>query len=430
MRGKIIAGPRGRNAFGIFVIPERPGNSPPFFAPRKLLNHDMKILQVIHSVDPQAGGTTEALKQLSAALVRLGIGVEVASLDPPDAPWVRDFPLPLAALGPGRGGYGYTGRALPWLVRHEAEYDFVVVNGLWQYSSFAAWRASRRTGVRYVVFPHGMLDPWFKRHYPLKHLKKWCYWPWGEYRVLRDAAAVFFTAEEERLEARKSFWLYHCREEIAGFGIEPPPTDEAAPRHLFLEKYPALAGRRLLLFLGRLHEKKGCDLLLHAFHDLLERGPKNSPAPHLVIAGPTDGAYAAAMRELAAKLGLDEQHVTWTGMLAGDLKWSAFRAADFFVLPSHQENFGVSVVEALACRCPVLISDKVNIWREVVGDRAGLADSDDLAGTRRLLERWLDLGDGEREAFRNAALGCFQQRFQIAEMAANFAARLERLRAS
>jgi glycosyltransferase involved in cell wall biosynthesis len=382
----------------------------------------MKILQVIHSLDPQAGGTTEALKQLSLELVRQGVGVDVLSLDPPGAPWLRDFPLPVTALGTGpkkRGGYGFTPRALPWLLEHGRDYDFIVVNGLWQYGGFAVWRATRRLGVPYAVFPHGMLDPWFKRFYPLKHLKKWCYWPWGEYRVLRDAAAVLFTSEEERLDARQSFWLYRCREEVSGFGIESPP--EIGPE-LFLRNFPALVGRRLLLFLGRLHEKKGCDLLLRAFREVTSAMEK---PPHLIMAGPSDHAYAAAMRDLAAQLGLDDRHITWTGMITGDLKWSAFRAADFFVLPSHQENFGVSAVEALACRCPVLLSNKVNIAREVAEDGAGLVETDDLPGTRRLLERWLDLDVAGRARYRDAARPCFEGRFRIAQMATRLIALLE-----
>jgi glycosyltransferase involved in cell wall biosynthesis len=268
-----------------------------------------------------------------------------------------------------------------------------------------------------------MLDPWFKRYYPMKHLKKWCYWPWGEYRVLRDAAAVLFTSEEERLDARQSFWLYRCREEVAGFGIESPP--EIGP-DLFLQKFPALAGRRLLLFLGRLHEKKGCDLLLRAFHEVAA-GATADKQPHLVIAGPADHTYAGAIRDLAAQLGLDDRHVTWTGMVTGDLKWSAFRAADFFVLSSHQENFGVAAVEALACGCPVLLSNKVNIAREVAEDGAGLVENDDLPGTRRLLERWLDLGPADCIQYRNAARSCFEHRFRISQMAARFTALLEKL---
>jgi glycosyltransferase involved in cell wall biosynthesis len=118
------------------------------------------------------------------------------------------------------------------------------------------------------------------------------------------------------------------------------------------------------------------------------------------------------MQELAAQLGL-ANHVTWTGMIQGDLKWGAFRTAEAFILPSHQENFGISVVEALACSLPVLISNQVNIWREIVMDRAGLTEKDNLEGTRRLLTGWSTLSPAERLAFPQRARNCFETRFQV-----------------
>jgi len=377
------------------------------------LRLNVKILHVIHSVNPQGGGTAEGVRQLSAALLQEGASVDVLTLDAPDAPWIRDFPLPLFALGPGRFGYGYSPRVVPWLVQHGGAYDMILVNGLWQFGGLAVWLASRKTSLRYAVFPHGMLDPWFKRRYPLKHLKKWLYWPWAEYRVLRDAADVFFTSDEERLEARKSFPLYRCHEQVLGYGIALPPGEASQQQALFSEHYPNLAGKRLILFLGRIHEKKGIDLLLQAFHELL---PAAKSDFHLIIAGPHDNPYGVRMQELTRQLGLDS-HVTWPDMLSGDIKWGALRSADVFILPSHQENFGISVVEALACRLPVLISNKVNIWREITSDQAGLVENDDLAGTRHLLQRWMELPLAETELFRSHAQDCFEKRFHMATVA-------------
>jgi glycosyltransferase involved in cell wall biosynthesis len=315
---------------------------------------------------------------------------------------------------------------LPWLAARARDYDFILVNGIWQYSSLAVWRASRETRLRYGVFPHGMLDPWFKRRYPLKHLKKLLYWPWAEYRVLRDAAAVFFTSDEERLAARESFRLYHCNEEVLGYGIAPPPADLSTPLAAFERKYPALSAKNPVLFLGRVHEKKGCELLLQAVREIVSSLENAGQQFHLIMAGPADDAYGLRMRELSRQLGL-EAHVTWTGMLTGDLKWGAFRAAGAFILPSHQENFGVSVVEAMACGVPVLISDKVNIWREISTDHAGLVETDDLPGTIRLLRRWAGLTPAEKETMRTNALRCFEQRFHVAAVAAKLVETLKGL---
>src|SRR5690606_1054302 len=109
---------------------------------------------------------------------------------------------------------------------------------------------------------------------------------------------------------------------------------------------------------------------------------------HLVIAGPDSNGLADSLKKLAYSLGVDER-ITWTGMLYGDDKWAAISAADVFCLPSHHENFGVVVAEALACGKPVLISNKVNIWREVAADKAGFVAEDSIEGTTANLERWL-----------------------------------------
>src|SRR6476646_2695037 len=135
---------------------------------------------------------------LSRGMVRRGHDVEIVALDPPDAEWLRSMEPRVHAIGRGTGFYGYSPVLDRWFRAHRDEYDRVIVNGLWQYPGLAVWRRFSGTTTPYFVFPHGMLDPWFKRTYPLKHIKKWFYWPWAEYRILRDAAAVIFTSEEER----------------------------------------------------------------------------------------------------------------------------------------------------------------------------------------------------------------------------------------
>ena len=374
----------------------------------------LKILHAIHSANPRGGGPIEGIKQLAAA--HLDGAIEVVSLDAPGQAWMADFPLPLHALGPSYTSYGYSPRFIPWLRKHHAEYDVVIVNGIWQFNSFGVRRALRGTATPYCTFTHGMLDPWFKRQYPLKHLKKWLYWPWGEYRCLRDAAAVFFTAEEERLQARRSFWLYRCNEVVINYGTAGPVGDPAAQRALFLAQFPALRDRRILLFLGRIHEKKGCDTLIEAFAQVLARAPAATGDFHLVMAGPGGSAFAQRIEARAAQLGIASR-VSWPGMLTGDLKWGAFHAAEVFVLPSHQENFGISVAEALACGKPVLISNRINIWREIAEDQAGLVGDDDLAATVALLERWMAIDEPRRLAMSDNARGCFAQRFEIARAA-------------
>ena len=374
----------------------------------------MRILNVISSTDPDGGGVAEAVRQIGLVLRERGYTNEIVCLDAPDAPWLSNSSLPVHALGPGRTGYLYSSALLPWLKANVSRFDTVLVHGLWQYGSFATWRALRGTQTPYYVYPHGMLDPWFKRTFPLKHLKKSLYWPWAEYRVLRDARAVLFTCEEEKRLARQSFRLYRVREEVVALGTAPPPNDSGEARNAFLAAWPHLKEKRLLLFLGRIHLKKGCDLLLEAFAKVAG----TDTSLHLVMAGPDQIGLQTGLQQQAAALGISAR-VTWTGMLTGERKWGAFYAAEAFVLPSHQENFGIAVVEALACGLPVLISNQVNIWREIETDRAGLVAKDDLAGTTALLEHWLSLTPKDREEIQGNAKSCFARNFQIEQAAQN-----------
>jgi glycosyltransferase involved in cell wall biosynthesis len=318
------------------------------------------------------------------------------------------MPAKVHALGPGLLKYGYSPKFIPWLKSNAREYDAAVVRGLWQYSGFGVWRAMRKSKTPYFVYPHGMLDPWFKKKYPLKHLKKWFYWPWGEYRVLRDAKAVLFTCEQERILARRSFWMYRCNEKIVNYGTAEPKGDVSSQRDAFLREYPGLENKRMILFVGRIHPKKGCDLLIDA---LLKAAGKDKSL-HLVIAGPDQVGWQGALEERAEKAGM-KNRITWTGMLSGELKWGAFYSADVFILPSHQENFGISAIEALACGLPALVTNKVNIWREIESDSAGFAAEDNLEGTIELIERWLSLSDEEKNKMRKKAKKSFYKRFEI-----------------
>lgn len=365
----------------------------------------LRVLRVIRSTDPQTGGVVEGVELSTRALQRLGHTVEIASLTAPEAEHPDPEHVPVHRLGPGRGRYGFNRRLGAWLMGAVSGFDLVIVEGLWQYHAIAARRAALSHSVPYLVFTHGMLDPWFKRTYPFKHLKKWLYWPWADYRVLRDAAAVCFTTQAERSLARESFWLYRARETVVGYGTVAPPR--VAP-DLFVASRPELAGKRQLLFLSRIHPKKGCDLLLAAFAASLA----HDPDWHLVMAGPDQVGWRGQLEAQARELGIAER-VTWTGMLQGQEKWAAYAAADAFILPSHQENFGIVVAEALALGVPVLATHPVNTSELVAQSAAGLVDSDDLVGITRLLTRYAGLDAAARSAMRAQAQACFRTHFDV-----------------
>jgi len=372
----------------------------------------LKLLRLLRSLNPSGGGIAEGVRQLTPHLAALGVTTTLASLDPPEASWLVDQPCVALGLGPVATGYGYR-RGLPARILALVEqHDAVIIEGIWNYHAFATWRALRGTGIPYFVYTHGMLDPWFKRTYPLKHLKKWAYWPWADYRVLRDATAVLFTTEQERLLARQSFWLYRANERVVGYGTSAPPGDAEQQRELFLSRFPQLRGQRLLLFLSRIHPKKGVDLLLEAFAAVA----CTDPSLQLVIAGPDQLGWQAHLQQRAIALGIADR-ITWPGMLSGDLKWGAFRAAELFCLPSHQENFGIVVAEALACGLPVAIAEPVNIASDVAAAGAGLVHTDTAAGSTDALRQWLALPAAEQAQMGKRGLQLFQEHFNFASVA-------------
>jgi glycosyltransferase involved in cell wall biosynthesis len=366
----------------------------------------MRILHIIGTINPKAGGPTESVLTL-VKFAPSNYHREIVTLDDPASPFLADIEVPVHALGPVSTKYAYSDKLVPWLVANRDRFDGVFVHGLWQYCGFAARRAF--LGHKpYAVFTHGMLDPYFKHAFPLKHLKKWLYWLPAEYWVLRDAYKVLFTCNTEQKLAEKSFWLHRWNSHTVSYGASGPVGDPELQKQTFFALQPQLRERRFLLFLGRIHHKKGCDLLIDAFLKVAAE----DPALDLVMAGPDEQQWQSTLAKVVARAGLSDR-VHWTGMLKGEAKWGAFFASEAFILPSHQENFGIAVAEALACGRPVLLSDKVNIAPDIAEDGAGLMESDTADGTLRLLRGWIGMPQAEREAMGQKAIATFAQRYNM-----------------
>ena len=378
----------------------------------------MKLLHIIASVDPTRGGPIEGVLQQAAMASKAGCEIHVASLDAPDAPCVSQCPAKVFALGkPGYtasrrktpwGRYGYQPGVVAWLRKNAPGYDAVIVNGLWNYSTFAARQALVGSGVPYAVFTHGMLDPWFRQKYPFKTLAKQVFWTFCEGPLMNQANAVFFTTRDEMIVSADAFKPYHVNGQVVGFGTADVAGDKPAQVAAFRAAMPALGSKRYLLYLSRIHQKKGVDMLIEAFAAIAQ----DHPDLDLVIAGPDEVNWRADLEEIARDLGIADR-IHWPGMLTGDVKWGAFRDCEAFVLPSHQENFGVVVAEALACGKAVLISDKVQIWREVSDHQAGMVKPDTIAGTRELLQEFAGLSPAAVADMEANARALFEESFDM-----------------
>jgi glycosyltransferase involved in cell wall biosynthesis len=386
----------------------------------------MNLLHLIGSMNPKSGGPCQGIRNTATEMEKLGIIREVVSLDDPSEPFLKEDSFHVEALGPGKSRWCYSAKLVPWLEKNLSRFDVVILNGLWLYPGFALNKTldklknkkSKQGEIKlpkFFIMPHGMLDPYFQKapSRKLKALRNTIYWSLIEKNIISNADGILFTCESELKLAKQSFNLYSPKKEInVGYGIQPPPAFVPAMRDLFLERCPQLQDDNFLLFLSRIHEKKGTDLLLRAYYNILMIN-LNAKLPKLVIAGPgMDTVYGKKMQKFVHEHKLERQ-VFFPGMLSGNVKWGAFYASDAFILPSHQENFGIAVVEALACGKPVLISNQVNIYKEIENKGGGLVVQDTLEGTQQLLESWLELPIIQKKQMGEKAKAIYEESFDI-----------------
>ncbi len=325
----------------------------------------MRILHVLTSIDPKTGGPANVLARLARVqAARCGHRVCVLTADDPAAVEVvtdemREVGAEHLACGPMRGPFAAGRTTRRRIDANLAEgVDVVHIHGLWQHAPHSAAAAARAAGAPYIMRPCGMLDPWTLSQ---GRLKKRLFLALMARRHLNRAAALHYTTETERrlVEPLRLF----PRAFVIPNGLDWEEF-KVLPRRGEFRAAHRIGDRPLIVFLSRVHHKKGLDLLLPAFARLPDASAM------LAIVGPGETGYIDELRAQAASLGAGER-VIFPGMMAGRSRLEALRDADLFCLPSYQENFGVSVIEALGVGTPVLISDQVNICAEVAAAGVG-----------------------------------------------------------
>lgn len=370
----------------------------------------LRVLHIIDSVNPAQGGPVQALLQ---TLMHLSDSqhIETICLDHPDSDWLSEFAGIVHPMGRRFKKYGYTPKLIPWIKKNAKRFDVAVIHGLWNHASVGGGFACKEMKLPYVVFAHGMMGPWFKKTQPLKHFAKQLFWLL-QGRVMHNAHEVLFTCEEEKNLAKDSFFGYSYNAKVVAFGAEDGRQliRNNDYSHIY-DLMPQLKKKPYLLYLSRIHEIKGCDLLLEAFSKVTKHNELN-----LVMAGPGNSDLINELKLKAYNLGIADK-VHWPGMLKNEVKLSAFIHAEAFTLFSHHENFGIAVAEALSFGKPVLISEQVNIWREIIKGKAGIAAVDTVEGATEILAKWTSLSDFDKEKMAINARNVYETHFR-AEVAA------------
>ncbi|MEO9894555.1 glycosyltransferase [Aurantibacter sp.] len=395
----------------------------------------MKVLHVIDKMDPKRGGVCQAVRTIIKGLALLEVESEVVSTDMPTETFLQQDQFITHALGPANNPLCYTKELKPWLVNNLNRFSVVIIHGLWQYPSYAVYKAKKylnkkNNGViapRIYTMPHGMLDPYFQKapERKLKAIRNVLYWSLIEKNVVNAVDGLLFTCEEEKQLARIPFKPYEPNSElVVGLGVEQPPSYDTDMTNAFIEKCTDLKGSSYFLFLSRIHQKKGVDILLKAYSEFSKQQLAldiSIEIPKLVIAGPgMESNYGKQIERIILADELLQKNVLLPGMLSGNAKWGAFYGCKAFVLPSHQENFGIAIVEALACGRPILISNKINIWREIESGGGGFVATDSKVGTINLFEAYSKLDTKQWQQMSKKAVVTYEQYFAVESAAKSF----------
>ena len=381
----------------------------------------MRVLHVIPSVSPSDGGPSFAMPLIARGLELSGVQVDVATTEGDREQRINQNGVSFFYFQRQSEFYKVSLPLSKWLSEHIRDYDLVHIHALFSYSSYAAARLATKNDVPYIVRPLGVLNRWGMQN--RRKLLKRLSFRFIEQRIMRNAAAIHYTSEQERLEAeetgvRNQSVVIPLAVDLSGFRELPGPEP-------FYEKFPDARGREIILFLSRLDPKKGLDLLLRAFakcdgrrmteddrrpvtgdgrrmtedgrpvtgdgrpSSVVGRPSSSVVGPLLVIAGDGDDQFVEGLRSLAGELGIADE-ILWAGFLGGDDKLSAMAAASMFVLPSYSENFGIALAEAMAAGLPCVMSDQVGIAVDANEYDAGLVVPCEVGPLASAMQRLLD----------------------------------------
>jgi glycosyltransferase involved in cell wall biosynthesis len=356
----------------------------------------MKVLQVVPSLAPEWGGPVKVVNELAGALEAIGVSSEIISaqgrrVGNPETV-TNDIPIHLFETGPlARLWTAHTPRLKKTLARKIPDFDLVHIQELWHYPGYIASKIARSRNVPYIVTIHGELNEWNLQQ---KRLKKQIYMTAIQRGILQKSAALHAITQAESNRIRQ----LEIETPVAMIpnGIHTEEFENLPDRSQFVSRYPELENRLIVLFLGRIQQKKGLDILAQAFGNLV----RTRHDVRLVVAGPDEDNTLTEIKTILKSQGALEKAV-FPGMLTGEQKLEALGAADIFALTSYSEGFSVALLEALSAGLPLVITDECN-FPEVGDSRAGFVVRPNDSETASALMSLLDSADLRREMSQNA----------------------------
>ena len=369
------------------------------------MKRKIKLLTIISSLNPDHGGPSKATIDSSIILSQSGFKVDILTSDLKGSNYFKSNKIKVLNKGPTFGNYGLSIKLFMWLYKNRKKYDTFIVHGLWQFTTLMARMLLKN---KYYVFIHGMLDPWFAEDF-IKKIKKKIYWSLFERYNLLSAKSLLITSLGEKNSLKNTFvHTDGIKKKIVRFGITKPKFNKKIALKKFYNKLPLLKKKKFLLFLGRFHKKKGCEIIIESVKKL----GKNFNWIVLFVGPIKSSDYGNRLKKLVKYYKLNK-NIIFSNALYGNLKWGAIQASEGLVLASHGENFGISLVESMSIGKPVITTFKVNISSEILKYKAGLISSDNSYSFTKNMRRFLNFNKNQLKKLSSNSQKCFDENFNL-----------------
>ena len=365
----------------------------------------IRILRIISSLNPKYGGPSKTIIDSSLNLIREGFDVDILTHDSKKNIYIKNKEINFINKGPAFGTYRFNIKLFLWLLKKRNLYDIFIVHGIWEFNTLICRFLLKNN---YFIFTHGQLDPFFKKQI-LKKIKKQVYWWLFEKKNLLKSKSLLLTSENEKKLLENTFVnTKKIKKTVIHYGINKTKFNKKKCLKIFYKKFPQLKNKKFFLYLGRFHEKKGCEILIRSIKKLIN----NNMNTFVLMAGPQN-SYKDNLKELTKRYNLTNNFF-WSDIILKDMKWGAISASEAMVLSSHGENFGVSLVESLSCSKPVLTTNKVNIYREIDRFKAGFVSNNNVNSFFKILNKFKKLKKNKIIEMKKNSLKCFESNFNLA----------------
>lgn len=366
------------------------------------MRQKIKVLRIINTLDSKFGGPSVAIIDSSKILARNGFIVDIVTNDTKNFISTNQKNLNIIKLGPSFGKYGFNIKLFFWLLKNRKRYKIFIVHGIWQFNSLISRILIKN---KYFIFLHGMLNPYFSSE-KYKKIKKKIYWFLFEKKNLKNSISILLTSNGEKQTLKKTFVdTSGLKSNVIKYGILKPKMNLKNSKKIFYRRFFNLKSKVFFIYMGRFHPMKGCEILLNSVRKVLDKNIEI----YVLMVGPYND-YQTKLLQLSKKLNLTK-NIFWSDFLSGKLKWGALSSAEAMVLPSHAENFGVSLAESLSVGVPVITTNKVNIYKEIQNSKAGYISKDNVESFTKSLIKFIK--QKNKKKIKKNSLDCFNKNFNL-----------------